>query len=79
MDKTQVNEFGDRVGKKEICQGILMFGCLTGLMVLACLRVCHEIQKKKEKAIQKNQMAEQIKKVAETNRVSYIVLPQKQR
>ena len=45
------NEFGDRIGKKEICQGILLFGAITGIITCACIRGCQEIKKiRNEKA-----------------------------
>ena len=43
--KTTMNEFGDKIGKREICQGILLFGALTGMIACACVRGCQEINR----------------------------------
>ena len=79
MRETPENKYGDRIGKTEICQGIILIGSIIGLMACACLRGCEEIQKRKDKAIQKAKAAEQAKQISATNRVSYIISTQKQR
>ena len=48
--ESKVNEFGDKVGKTEICQGILLILSVVGTLVCACLRGCQEISKHKAKS-----------------------------
>ena len=47
---SKVNEFGDRITKNEICQGIMILVTLATLVGCACVRGCQEIQKKMSKA-----------------------------
>ena len=46
--KSEVNEFGDKLGKKEICQGIILFLGSLAVVFCACARGCQEISKHKE-------------------------------
>lgn len=48
--ETKLNEYGDKVGKKEICQGILLILGVIGLLVCATLRGCQEIHKHRAKS-----------------------------
>ena len=43
-------EFGDKIGKNEFYQGIVLLASVAALVGCACLRGCQEIQKKISKA-----------------------------
>lgn len=48
--ETKVNEYGDKLGKAEICQGILLIFCVFGLLTCACARGCQYIRDHKAKS-----------------------------
>ena len=39
------NDFGDKVGKTEICQGILLILGVVGTLACLCVRGCQEYKK----------------------------------
>ena len=49
----KVNEYGDKIGKSEICQGVLLFLGALGVAVCACTRGCQEIKKHESKTPEK--------------------------
>lgn len=50
-----INEFGDKMGKKEICQGILLMTGIAAIFGCACVRGCQEFNKHKDKTAEKVQ------------------------
>lgn len=46
----KLNEYGDKIGKAEVCQGILLILGIAGLVACACLRGCQEINKHRAKS-----------------------------
>ena len=48
-----LNEFGDKIGKTEVCQGVLLFLGAVSLLSLLSVRGCHEIKKHQDKNIEK--------------------------
>lgn len=51
--ESKVNEYGDKIGKSEICQGVSLFLGALGVAVCACVRGCQEIKKHQSKSAEK--------------------------
>lgn len=49
-EETKVNEYGDKVGFREVCQGILVLASIGALVACGCIRGCQEINKKLSKS-----------------------------
>ena len=45
--KSKVNEYGDKIDKAVICQGVLLFLGVLGMLLCACTRGCQEHRKHK--------------------------------
>lgn len=52
-NKNSLNEFGDKVGEKEICQGILLILGVLGTLYCLCVRGCQEYKKHHDKHLKK--------------------------
>lgn len=50
-----VNEFGDKIGRKEVCQGIVLLAGVGALFTCGCIRGCQEIKKHKAESTEKVQ------------------------
>ena len=48
---SKLNEYGDKIGKAGVCQGILLILGIVGLLACACFRGCQEINKHRAKSV----------------------------
>ena len=53
---SDINEYGDRVGKKEIYQGLSILISLAGFAMGFCLRGCAAVKKKMNKVPEKTKI-----------------------
>ena len=61
--ETKLNEFGDKIGKAEICQGILLILSVAGLFTCFCVRGCQEIRKHKAKSATPAAVEQHVEKI----------------